>query len=569
MADQYTYPDETGWSLGGLVKGAVKGVSKAAKGAVKAAGKVPGVKAFTAPISLAGDIASGKNVIQSARRRGSSVVADVRRSAPIAASVVSFVPGAGTTIGAGLNAAAALSAGKSPQQIALAAAQGAVPGSALIRSGLSAAGNIARGKNVVQSVGKAGLSYAKSQIPGGQYVQSAISAAGDIARGKNVVQSVGRQAVQLATRELGKQVNIPMNFLPNRPSYGLPAGAQPEFIGRVSQITNAAAQPIFRQQVVTRQPQASFRPLSAVARRLMQRVVPYGEVAGLSETGAQWLVESGDTGSKIALKLTGNAARWPELRAVNPKIMARSPDLIKKYGFPIYVGDKVNLPASWIKVTTTTTSATTAPKAEAPAGNLAALSQARTILIAWGKSDGANEAGVSDYGGAADMNSATWSARDALMGAAFANWWNKRNGSPAVDGSGAWNDTLARALNVWAEKKTAQVTQAAVSQSPATAVIPTINTVAPQVAAAVQQAIGSAVTPPVTQSTIPAASTPITSATTVTVPTITQTQQAASTASKAGQSATSAPASSPNTSTKWAIGSLLVSTLGGAFIRNL
>lgn len=565
MADQYDYPDETGWSIGGFVKKAAKGVSKAAKGAVKGVSKVPGVKAFTNQAGFISDVARGKNVIQSARKRGGGIVQDIRRSAPIAASVASFVPGAGTALGSGLNAAAALSQGKSPREIALAAAAGAVPGGALIRQGLSAGADIARGKNVLQTVGKAGLQYARSQVPGGQYVQSAISAGADIARGKNVVQSVGRQAVQLATREIGKQV-APMNFLPNRPSFGLPRGAQPEFIGRVARITNAAAQPILRQQVIARAPKAAFRPLSSVARRMLLRAVPYGEVAGLSDTGAQWLVESGDTGSKIALKLTGTAARWTELRAVNPKIMARSPELIKKYGFPIYVGDKVNLPASWIKVTNTTTSPTTAPTAVAPGGDLAALSQARTILIAWGKSDGANQAGVSDYGGAADLNSSTWSARDSLQGASFANWWNSRNGSPAVNGSGSWNDTLARALNVWAEKKTAAIATAAVSQSAPANVIPTINTVAPKVAAAVQQALGTQV--PVTQSTVPAAlpsATPSVSSATPATATPAQTQ-AAENAATAAQAATPV---APNTSTKWAIGSLLISTLGAAFVRNV
>ena len=573
MADQYFEPTETGWSLGGLVKGVAKGVKSAAKGVAKVASHVPGISAVTAPVGLVSDIAHGKNVIKSVRKRGATIARDVQRAAPIAANVASFVPGAGTALSSGLSAVSAVAQGKSLQDIATAAAQGAIPGGAIVRQGLAVASDVARGKNVVSSVGRGVVSYAKSQVPGGQYLTPVVTAATDIARGRNVVSSVGKQVVNVARQELSRQVqNMPMNF--TRPSYGMLPGAQPEFVGRVAKI-GSNLPPVLRQPMVLRQPQAYFRPLSTVARRYLMRAVPHGEVAGLTATGAQWQVEKGDTGSKIALKLTGNSARWTELRAVNPKIMARSPDLIKKYGFPIYVGDLVNLPASWVKVAPSA-GPTEAPKAVVPDGDLAALSQARTILIAWSKSDGANEAGVSDYGSVADLNSSVWSSRDTLQGASFAKWWNTRNGSPTVDISGAWSDTLSRALNAWAEAKTRAVTDAAIkNSSPAVtpAITPAVITEAlPKIAAQIAQATGVPVYggDPITQG--PQTTTPTVSTPAVTTPAVTSNvtpssssaaQVASSSGAQVGQSAV------PNTSAKWAISSVIISTLGTAFIRNL
>lgn len=573
MADQYFQPDETGWSLKGLVKGVAKGVSKAAKGAVKVASHVPGVSAVTAPVGLISDVARGKNVIKSVRKRGATIVKDVQRAAPIAANVASFVPGVGTAVSSGLSAVSAAAQGKSISDIATAAAQGAVPGGAIIRQGLAVASDVAKGRNVVKSVGRGVVNYAQSQVPGGQYLTPVVTAATDIARGRNVVSSVGKQALNVARQEITKQVQTNMPKILTRPSYGLIPDAQPEFIGRVAKIGRNLP-PVLRQPLVIRQPRASFRPLSTVARRFLRSSVPYGEVAGLTESGAQWQVESGDTGSKIALKLTGNSARWTELRAVNPKIMARSPDLIKKYGFPIYVGDLVNLPASWVKVAPSV-SPTEAPKAVAPDGDLAALSQARTILIAWSKSDGAREAGVSDYGSSADLNSSVWSSRDTLQAASFGKWWNAKTGSPAVDTSGAWNDALAKALNAWAEAKTRAITNEAIkTASPAVTPAAVITEVAPKIAAQIAQATGVPLYggDPITQgpqTTTPAVTTPTVTTPAVTTPAVTTNVAPSSTAAQVASSsgASASQAAVPNTSAKWAIGSVIVSTLGAAFLK--
>jgi hypothetical protein len=264
-----------------------------------------------------------------------------------------------------------------------------------------------------------------------------------------------------------------MRLLPRltRPDNGLIPSAAPELV-RAARSTIGIVRPNFRPIVAAKNPRAAFRPLSMNTRNMLVRALPHmsREVSGLSETGAQWIVEKGDTGSKIALKLTGNANRWTELRPINPKVMGRGAAAVAKYGFPIYVGDRINLPSSWIKVTAqtpaqsapSTASASTAPPVQMPGGDLAAQGQARTILAAWGKSDGAREAGVPDYGTAPELNATSWTARDTLMANAFADWWRRNGGPPAVP-DGQWSDSLVQALNAWAENKAKQVANSALA----------------------------------------------------------------------------------------------------------
>lgn len=68
-------------------------------------------------------------------------------------------------------------------------------------------------------------------------------------------------------------------------------------------------------------------------------------VAPVSTGPKTYTVKSGDTGSGIAKAFTGDASRWVELKALNPKVMARAAS--KQYGFAIYVGDVINIPADW------------------------------------------------------------------------------------------------------------------------------------------------------------------------------------------------------------------------------
>lgn len=472
---------ETGWFGSKLVKQATHAVASVAKTVSHA----PGISTALAPARLASDIAHGRNVVQSVARQAKGVVADTRAALPVAASVASFVPGVGTGISSGLAAASALSQGKSLRTVGEEAALAAVPGGQLARSALRAGIGVARGQNVLKTVGREGISYARQNLPGGELAQRAVNVGIAAAQGQNVARAAGREAMSYARQNVrlpssvqnaistvtSNVPKVPMTL--QRPSFGLPTSVSPEAVSRIRQTSVGLRRPDMRAQIApVMQRKAGFRPLSNYARSMLVRALPHmrSEVSGLSDNGAQWIVEKGDIGSSIALKLTGNANRWTELKSVNPKIMSRSPDLVKKYGFPIYPNDVVNLPASWIKSTApsapqsapATPNPTTPPAVVMPAGDIAAQGQARTILTAWGKTDGVNQAGVADYGSAAEIGATSWTARDVMQGASFANWWRKSGGQPPVP-SGEWSQALADGLHRWAEQKAQQVSNTALA----------------------------------------------------------------------------------------------------------
>ena len=574
---RFQHPAETGsWA------------SKAFKKVKKVAKKIPGTSTLTAPLKAARDIAKGRNVVKSIRKAGRDTIADTRKSLPIAASVASFVPGIGTGIAAGLSAATALSEGKGLRGMVEEAAIGAIPGGKIARAALKAGIGVAKGQNVLKTLGREGLElgkqvvpggrlvgeaiesgvragygiakgqnvaktlaaqgirYARGAAPGGQLMQSALNVAEQGIAGRNILKAAGREGISLAQSQLpggelmarglnvaqaglsgqnvlkaaaregvsyagqqiGSQIRGATPMLRNltRPDNGLIPSMAPELV-RAARSTVGVVRPNLRPVFKTNNPKAAFRPLAMNTRQMLVRALPHmrREVSGLSETGAQWIVEKGDMGSTIAKKLTGNANRWTELRAINPIIMNRGAALVKKYGFPIYVGDKVNLPSSWIKVTAQTAaqsapatpSASTPPPVQMPGGDLAAQGQARTILAAWGKSDGASEPGVPDYGSASELQASSWTARDNLQGNAFANWWRRKGGPPAVP-DGQWSDALAEALNAWAQAKAQQVAGSALAAGGM--VIPTLPTITPP-------SVTATPAPTVTPSA-PAASTP-------------------------------------------------------------
>jgi hypothetical protein len=583
--------DETGWFGSKLAKK----VGGAVKSAVKTVSKVPGVSLMTSQARFIGDVASGKNVLKSARRGVSNIVADTRRSLPLAAGVVSFVPGVGTGVASGLSAASALSQGKSLRGIAEEAALGAVPGGQLVRAAVKTGIGVAKGQNVLRTVAREGVNYAAQQLPGGQLAQRALTVGTRIAKGENI----GNIAKSEVTREISNVAKsylpgVPMQLLKTRPSFGQIVSAGPEIIGRGRGMIHAV-RPQMRRAFSNVPQKAAFRPLSVNAYNALVRAMPQfrPEVAGLTESGTQWKVEKGDTGSKIALALTGNANRWTELRPINKGGLRANADMVKKYGFPVQLGEKLNLPASWITVKPTQTAAQAAPATpepakpppvEMPEGNFAAQSQARAILATWGKTDGANESGtLADYGGSAELNSKAWSARDVMQAMAFSNWWKRFGGPPSVEG-GDWSDNLAKALNIWTEKKVAQVTAAA--QAATGMQIPTIPPIpgitapipAPVPVAVMTTPSASVPTPSPMPSPAPTPSIAIPPGALLSIPSIiannlpapmTQAPPAPPATPTAAQSA--APATSPGLSDreKWSYGSLIGSALLTAAINAL
>jgi hypothetical protein len=208
-------------------------------------------------------------------------------------------------------------------------------------------------------------------------------------------------------------------------------------------------------------------------------------------------VIDGDNPSKIALKLTGQANRWPQLIAANPS----KPKDPKTGNFKtLWAGELLIVPILWRTTTTTTPAATTT------AASSSAMLQARAILIAWAATDGVREAGIDGYGDASEDSAATWGARDRLMCKSFCNWRN-RNKHTSLPTSGDLTDAVVIQLQAWAKEYAAAE---AASHAPTVSTTPavTVPTVIPTVTlpTVVPSVVPTVAPPVVTLPTIPTVS---------------------------------------------------------------
>lgn len=215
-----------------------KAIKNAASSVVRTVSRAPGISTALAPTRVALALARGGNVARTLTSEAKRTVADTRRALPVAAGVVSFVPGVGTGVASGLSALSAVSQGKSLREIAEEAAIGAVPGGQLAKSALTAGIKVARGQNVLRTVASEGLSYARTQLPGGELTQRALTTGLNIARGGNVMQEVIRNAPlakQLVNSPLVKV--LPQGAALQFPAVGVPAAAA---IAATTAVTEAA-----------------------------------------------------------------------------------------------------------------------------------------------------------------------------------------------------------------------------------------------------------------------------------------------------------------------------------------
>lgn len=186
--------------------------------------------------------------------------------------------------------------------------------------------------------------------------------------------------------------------------------------------------------------------------------------AGLDESGTKYIVAKGDSPFSIAQKLTGNGNNWTQLKALNTD---KKPDITKN----VWVGEVLNIPPSWQKPTAKQPSPAgpavpTQPSIDRPAvittpapqvSTAPGILQAKAILVAWSKTDGVNQAGVSDYGSTAADLSTDFGPRDSLELQAFQNWDNKFGSvSPKLAVDGKLGPKSLSALQQWAEQRATQ-----------------------------------------------------------------------------------------------------------------
>lgn len=214
-----------------------------------------------------------------------------------------------------------------------------------------------------------------------------------------------------------------------------------------------------------------WRSLSPTASAFIQKwhsMAPMGALghgsnntAGLDETGTKYIVVKGDSPFSIAQKLVSNGNRWPELKAVNGD---KKPGIDKN----VWSGEVLNLPPSWQKPTVTASPGAALPSQPAPTrpdspppaptfSTAPGTLQAKSILVAWSKTDGVNQAGIPDYGSSAADLSTDFGPRDSTELMSFQNWDNKFGSvGPKLAVDGKLGPKSLAALQQWTETRAQQ-----------------------------------------------------------------------------------------------------------------
>ncbi len=198
-----------------IQRAAAKVVSTA-KGAVNTLGrvvsKIPILGTITAataalallPATAASQLVQGKRIDQIAIGQFKSALSNAKTLAPYAQTVLSFVPGVGTGLSAGIGGALALAQGQSITQAVEEAVKSALPGGPLAKAAFSIASGVMEGKPID--------AIAVNALPIGEQQKSmllrGLGAAKALASGKRVDQVLLDEALHSLPPTLQKAVQI-------------------------------------------------------------------------------------------------------------------------------------------------------------------------------------------------------------------------------------------------------------------------------------------------------------------------------------------------------------------------
>lgn len=256
-----------------------------------------------------------------------------------------------------------------------------------------------------------------------------------------LVRDVGAPPMQLAG-ERGS-VALVRNQLERSPELG--RGTEAQIASRLG----ASRLTVRRALASRRLRHRSLSPSAAafVGRLSGAPLLALGETAGLTPDRKTYVVEDGDYPAKIARALVGDASRWPELVRANvpPKTRAKNGNFTS-----LYAGERLIVPSSWLADMGADVPSGDRPSS--PPADVAAIVQAKALLVAWSKSDGRSAAGLTDYGARPEDAQPKWTSRDRFMLGSFAEWSNRaRNTSLATDGE--LSAAHLEALRGWAESR--------------------------------------------------------------------------------------------------------------------
>jgi len=188
-----------------VAKKAVSSVASAIK-KIPVLGTIAGAAAALAllPANAASQLLQGKRIDKIAIGQFKSAISSVKTLAPYVQTVVSFVPGVGTGLSAGLGGALALAEGQSITQAVEAAVKSAIPGGPAAQAAFSVASGVMQGKPIDQ--------IAINALPIGNkekdLLRRGLTVAKDLAAGKRVDQVLLDQALKQLPPQLQKAVQV-------------------------------------------------------------------------------------------------------------------------------------------------------------------------------------------------------------------------------------------------------------------------------------------------------------------------------------------------------------------------
>ncbi len=174
------------------------------------------------PFELAAQIASGKNVGQTALNGLRETVSDVRTAAPLIQSVIAVIPAVGPVASGMISASLAIAEGQPIDGVLEAGLVGAVPGGALAASAYNLGKAIVQGKAsnpaaMISSVLNSAASAAGVQLPPGtaSIIQAGIGTTAALARGEHPDQALLTNAMP-ALSAMGSAVGPQIQSLVNQ-----------------------------------------------------------------------------------------------------------------------------------------------------------------------------------------------------------------------------------------------------------------------------------------------------------------------------------------------------------------
>lgn len=156
------------------------------------------------PLALAEDIARGKRIDKALVGSFKGQIADIKTIAPYAQTVVSFVPGVGTGVGAAMAAATALADGQPLSNAVMSGIKGAIPGGPLAQSAFGAVQAVAQGKPL-SDIGLSALPLPDAQK---KALKTALDVAAKISKGQKVDDVIMSAALAQLPPNVSKAVTV-------------------------------------------------------------------------------------------------------------------------------------------------------------------------------------------------------------------------------------------------------------------------------------------------------------------------------------------------------------------------